>query len=319
MLEVKYTGKNIPLRNIKPSPLLWEREITEEDIDDLAGSFDDVGQIHRIIVRPIGRAGRMFELLAGMRRFRALGKAGAKEARCDVVRADDELARKISLIENLKIKKPTSREWAAAAKELTELVRSRLEREARQAEEVERRNQKASKKAKENDFVDPGSKKSGRPKDLSRAARQQVAKSSGVSEKTLTRAINREDKLVSAAKLAWESGRITDRQADRLANMNAKEQARQLAKMLKETQEETRQRVQQERENTEKETKATAYTIKALKGLAAQAEQLSKGTKEFMRYVDGRDIDWDKVLSEVKVDLDPCIEDIHSLREFLTS
>lgn len=319
MLEVKYVGKTIPLRNIIPSPLLFVREITEEDIDDLAGSMDDVGQIHRIIVRPIGRAGRMYELLAGMRRYRALKKAGAKDARCDVTRCDDEMARKISLVENLKIKKPKSKEWADAAKELAELVQSRLEREARQAEDRGRTKKKPTKKTEESDLLGPGPKKhKGRPPSLKRAARRQVAESTGVSESTINRAINRADKLVSAAKSAWKTGRITDRQADRLANMNAKDQARQLSKMIKETQEETRQRVNQERESQEKGTRATSYTIKALKGLVEQAEQISKGTQEFMRYVDGRDIDWDRVLAEVKVNLDPCIEDINSLREFLT-
>ncbi|MEM0079930.1 MAG: ParB/RepB/Spo0J family partition protein [Nitrososphaerota archaeon] len=80
----------------------WARRIViiDHELEDLAGSIKQMGQIEPIIVRKIGDEG--YELISGYRRFMALENIGASEAEAKIVECSDGEAIALSIEENLK-------------------------------------------------------------------------------------------------------------------------------------------------------------------------------------------------------------------------
>ena len=118
---MKLTNKTVPISVLRMSKYNWKRNITEEDIEDLATNMSEVGNLHPIIVRPMGKAGSMYEVLAGRRRLEALKLLGHTKVDVRVTKCDDIRAEIISYSENLKVKKPDSKEWSAGVKRLVDL------------------------------------------------------------------------------------------------------------------------------------------------------------------------------------------------------
>ncbi|TAK26754.1 MAG: ParB/RepB/Spo0J family partition protein [Myxococcaceae bacterium] len=70
----------------------------EVSLRELATSLaSPVGQIHPLLVRPVGD---LFEIVAGERRWRAAGLAGLATLRCEVREIPDDLVREMQLVEN---------------------------------------------------------------------------------------------------------------------------------------------------------------------------------------------------------------------------
>lgn len=321
----KGTRKVVQLRDIRIGAQHWDRTMTEEGLESLSDSFELIGQLNPITVRPIGKIGRSFELIAGRRRLEAMRRTGHKEIEVKVVRCSDEEARVMSLVENLQVEKPTSREWSAGAKELVDLTEKRLTREQkkRRARDTQKTGAgKAKGKHESGELRGPGPQKAvGRPKTTRTTAVEETAKTLGVDERAVRKAYRREADLISSAKVAWEKGKITDKQADMLANMTKTNQRRQLSRMVNETQTTTQKR-RQEETAAAATTKGDSerHTIRALGELVSDIKQWKKRCASFMRYVDGRNLDWDRVFKEsgVKpVDLEPCAEQLNELHEFL--
>jgi ParB/RepB/Spo0J family partition protein len=295
----KLLNKEIKLSCIRISKQHWDRAITEEDVEDLAENISLIGQLHQIVVRPIGKAGRMYELISGERRLRALKANGAKTARCVVLKCDDWTATVLSLSENLKTKAPSSKEWQQGLKRLKDLL---AEKYAKEAEKEERRQadlEKAQSKRKTatEQFLGATTKKSrGRPKDPQRQATKEAAKIAGVSESAARRAIKREEDLVPTAIRALQQGRISSDQADRLSAMPVAEQREQLPIMIKESQKDTRERLTRQRAASRGDTAvAERMLVQICEGTAALRERID----ELMAFMDGKELDYDELVKHV--------------------
>jgi ParB family chromosome partitioning protein len=237
---MKLTNKTVPTSALRMSKFNWERDITEDDVADLAENIEEIGNLHPIIVRPIGKAGSMYEVLAGRRRLKAQRLLGIKKVEVRVVKCDDVRAEIISYSENLKIKKPDSREWSAGVKRLVDLF-EKLHKVGTPPKPTKPTKSNGS---KDGEFWDAASQNSGpgRPKEARAQAIKDAAKSVGSSEKSVRRAVKREEDLIPSASRALDQGKITQSQADILASMSVNGQRKQLSSMVRETREQTRQR-----------------------------------------------------------------------------
>ncbi|MDX1648199.1 MAG: ParB/RepB/Spo0J family partition protein [Longimicrobiales bacterium] len=93
--------RTVPLSAIVPNPLQPRRVFTEAELSDLAASIRENGLLQPLVVRPVPGSTDRFELVAGERRFRALGSLDWKEAPVIVRDADDETLLVLALVENL--------------------------------------------------------------------------------------------------------------------------------------------------------------------------------------------------------------------------
>jgi len=156
---MKLANKWIQTSMIRISKHNWELPVTEEDIGDLAKNIEEVGNLHPIIVRPIGKAGTRYEVLAGRRRYMAQKALGRDKIEVRVVKCDDIRAEIISYSENLKVRKPDSRAWSAGVKRLVDLFE-------KESEKVTKKQDKPKQKQKDKSTFGTPRPKSplGRPK-----------------------------------------------------------------------------------------------------------------------------------------------------------
>lgn len=300
----KLVNKEIQLSCIRISKHHWDRAITDEDVEDLAENISLIGQLHQIVVRPIGKAGRMYELISGERRYRALRANGAKTARCCVIKCDDWTATVLSLSENLKTKTPSSKEWQQGLKKLKDLLAEKYAKEQQKEErrkvDLEKANAKKakSKKSPTQQFLGATTKKSrGRPKDPQRQATKEAAKIAGVSESAARRAIKREEDLIPTAIRALQQGRISADQADRLAAMDVAVQREQLPIMIQETQKATRERLTRQRAASQGDT---AVAGRMLAQICSTTTTMRERVDELMAFMDGKELDYDELASSIE-------------------
>lgn len=90
--------QEIPVHVIEPSPYQARREITPEQLSELAESIRSEGLLQPIVVR---RQGEKFQLIAGERRWRAFQLLRIKVIPARVVDASDASSAALGLIENL--------------------------------------------------------------------------------------------------------------------------------------------------------------------------------------------------------------------------
>lgn len=241
-----YTNKKVSLDALRISRLNMEREITEEDIKDLASNIEEFGQIHPITVRPYGNGGHMYEILAGRRRYTALSYLGWEKADVRVVRADDIDAEIISYSENLKTKKPDTIEWDAAVTRLVELYEKKEEAAGTKPYIPAYKSKRKPEKSKEDSNItqlrDKKSQNSkspkakvGRPKKARSRVIERVAVDMGVHKKTVQRALKRHADLIPSAARGLELKTITRSQADRLASLSAAQQRAEFPGMVRDT------------------------------------------------------------------------------------
>ncbi len=88
----------IPVMQIEPSPYQARREITPEQLNELAESIRSEGLLQPIVVR---KAGDKFQLIAGERRWRAYQLLKIKSIPARVVEASNASSAALGLIENL--------------------------------------------------------------------------------------------------------------------------------------------------------------------------------------------------------------------------
>lgn len=93
--------RTVPLGAIVPNPMQPRRVFAESELTDLAASIRENGLLQPLVVRPSPGSEDRFELVAGERRFRALGTLDWKEAPVIVRDADDETLLVLALVENL--------------------------------------------------------------------------------------------------------------------------------------------------------------------------------------------------------------------------
>lgn len=310
----KLSNRRIPLSAIRESEYHWKRKVTDADIDELADNMELIGQLHPIIVRPVGKAGRMYELLAGERRLRALVKIGEKTAECRVVKCDDADAEIISLSENLKTKKPTTQEWERGVVRLVKLLEGQYADEMAKMDQV---------KPDEDDpeFRGPGPQKSkpkrGRPSTPKSKAVNEAAKRTGSVASTVYKAVKRDENLISAAQLALERGKITKQQANKLTDMNAKKQASELTKMMKETRKATQDRLAREAAISDDEK--TKVAKRMVGGLITVCEEAYTRADEALEYMSDESLDYDQILKLEVSQIRHCAQRLEELASFLES
>ena len=245
---MKLTNKTVPMSVLRVSKLNWKRTVTKEDIDELAGNIAEIGNLHPIIVRPIGKAGNMYEVLAGRRRLEAQKVLGHTKVDVRVVKCDDVRAEIISYSENLKVKRPDSKEWSAGVKKLVDL----FEKLYKVGMPTKSNSPKKSTRSVGFSVAatlnppeleeTPEKNVGGRPGTPKSQAIKDAAKSIGASEASVRKAVRREEDLIPSAARALEQKLITQDQADILASMSKKKQQQELINMVRETREETRRR-----------------------------------------------------------------------------
>ncbi len=91
-------GQRIAVKNIVKSPFQPRQSFDAESMADLVRSVSERGVVQPLLVR---KKGAKYELIAGERRLRAAEQAGIEEVPAVVMKATDQQALELALIENL--------------------------------------------------------------------------------------------------------------------------------------------------------------------------------------------------------------------------
>jgi ParB/RepB/Spo0J family partition protein len=255
-------ARTVPRELIRKSNLHWDRTISDDDIKELTESIERVGLINSITVR---KKGKMYEYLAGERRFRALKKAGINSIPCTVVDCDDSTAELLSIEENIKAKKVNGQEWTDGVKRSAEIIKKDLILKKQETPDPKRVVRK------------------GRPVLLESEVIDEVAKRLHTNKRSVKKALDR-SKLVLPASRALANEKITQRQADLLSHMKKDEQYNNLPKMINETEKESASRVSSGKVNEEEEgspAKNKAYA-KAFDKILARCRDLNALMTDFL-------------------------------------
>jgi len=94
--------QNLTLKLLIPMDLSVRSEITEAEITELTESFKIYGVLEPLLVRP-SQEGK-FEIVCGLRRFKAAQKAGLTALPCIVKKMDDCAVMEAMLVENIQRK-----------------------------------------------------------------------------------------------------------------------------------------------------------------------------------------------------------------------
>ena len=89
----------VPVAAVKPNPRQPRQVFSEEELDELSASIQEVGLLQPIVVRKKGEDG--YELIMGERRLRAHEKAGIETIPAIVRSTDDSKMLTDALLENL--------------------------------------------------------------------------------------------------------------------------------------------------------------------------------------------------------------------------
>lgn len=134
--KAKNDIREININLIKPSE---KNTFGMRDIDKLADSIKEYGQLENAVVRKIDHSEFEYEMISGHRRQAALKLLGYETILCKVVEADDLLAEAMLIIANLETRELTDFEKSNSAVRLVEIVEQRRkqgEYEGRKTREV---------------------------------------------------------------------------------------------------------------------------------------------------------------------------------------
>lgn len=228
---IKFTNKIVPASVLRVSKFNWDRNISDSSIADLAANIEETGNIHPITVRPVGKAGHMYEIIAGRRRYLAQKLLGLTKIEVRSAKLSDLDAEIFSYSENLKVERPDSTTWARGVKKLVDLF------EKKYAVGTRKRTKKPAitKDLDSPGFREPASlnpPKGGRPTTSRQKAIKDVAKTTNTSTKTVRNAVKRAEDLIPSAVRALELKKITQKQADTLARLPRRKQQVELRHMV---------------------------------------------------------------------------------------
>lgn len=99
------------------------RQLTDQEVAELAASLAEQGFIHPLVVRPL--AGGRYEVLSGHQRLRAVQRLGLERVPCIAVAADDGQAELMLLDANLATRQLGPMEMARAIRRKKELLGER--------------------------------------------------------------------------------------------------------------------------------------------------------------------------------------------------
>lgn len=93
--------RRVPVAAIVPNPLQPRRTFTEQELEDLSSSIRENGLLQPLVVRTAPGTTDRFELVAGERRFRAIGRLQWQDVPVVVREASDETLLVLAMVENL--------------------------------------------------------------------------------------------------------------------------------------------------------------------------------------------------------------------------
>jgi len=93
--------RRLPIANLKPNPRNPRRDFDAAELDDLASSIREKGVVQPILVRPVADAINTFEIIAGVRGWRAAQKSGLHGVPVVVREVSDMEALELAIIENV--------------------------------------------------------------------------------------------------------------------------------------------------------------------------------------------------------------------------
>lgn len=110
--------ERLPVDCIRRSPYQPRRAFSAAELDQLADSLGRHGMLQPIVVRPLGP--RLYELVAGERRWRAAQRAGWTDIPATVRTLSDAQAAELAIVENLQRQNLAPMELAHAIERLIE-------------------------------------------------------------------------------------------------------------------------------------------------------------------------------------------------------
>lgn len=90
-----------PIEFLRPNPRNPRQNFRDEDLQELADSIRERGIVQPIIVRELAGVEKVYEIIAGERRWRAAQLIGLHEVPIVIVEADDRQSLEIAIIENV--------------------------------------------------------------------------------------------------------------------------------------------------------------------------------------------------------------------------
>lgn len=121
-IKAKNDIREININKIKPSD---KNTFGMRDIEKLADSIKEYGQLENAVVRRIDDTEFEFEMISGHRRQEAIKVLGQSTILCKVVEADDLLAEAMLIIANLETRELSDLEKSNSAVRLVEIVEKR--------------------------------------------------------------------------------------------------------------------------------------------------------------------------------------------------
>lgn len=110
--------QKLPVEWLKPGKYQPRKDMSQDALEELASSIRAQGVIQPIVVRPVGE--KLYEIIAGERRWRAAQLAGLAEVPCILKPVADDAAVAIALIENIQREDLNAMEEAVALQRLLE-------------------------------------------------------------------------------------------------------------------------------------------------------------------------------------------------------
>src|SRR4051794_36520239 len=93
--------RRVPIEFLRPNPRNPRRNFSDVELDELAVSIKERGIIQPVVVRALGAAKDIYEIIAGERRWRAAQRAGLHDVPVSVIEASDTEALELAIIENV--------------------------------------------------------------------------------------------------------------------------------------------------------------------------------------------------------------------------
>jgi ParB family transcriptional regulator, chromosome partitioning protein len=91
----------LDLTQVRPDPNQPRQFFDEEDLEELASSIRQHGQLQPIMVRPDPEGERSYIIIGGERRYRAFERLKLERIQAVIRRVDERKARELALVENL--------------------------------------------------------------------------------------------------------------------------------------------------------------------------------------------------------------------------
>ena len=110
--------RHVPIELLQANPNNPRKHFNEDELNTLAASLKEKGLLQPLVVRP--KAGGVFEIVAGERRWRASQKAGLHELPVLIRDLDDKETLEIALIENVQRADLNALEEAKAYRQLVD-------------------------------------------------------------------------------------------------------------------------------------------------------------------------------------------------------